>query len=321
MRIATVVVGVLSWVWLGSACGDDEPRVDAADTAEVSDLAQDSQADTSQPDGVDAEDGVDAADDVGQDATSDTVDGSDSDAVDTGAGDTDVGEPDADTSDTESDLAGDSGDDTTDTTPSLPLPGFGTISGECGVLDTELADPAPSFFVNAIDFGTDPYDQADFGLLLPDSQEMIRDGNAGGSSVMSEVFALEVLERCELATLIATETEIVYDQQGKITDILVEIDGDKVGVSVTRAVGFPFDAPYTVAQAKSILEKKLGDILISSANVSEMHRWVKQILHVLAYDAPHVESLRTAWGQIAEATRADTIIIVTVTNGADAFIY
>ncbi len=205
--------------------------------------------------------------------------------------------------------------------PSLPLAGFGAIRGACGVIDTELADPGPSFFVGGIDFGSDPYDDTDSALLTAGGREIIADGNAGGSSLMSEVFAFEVLARCELATLVKTETEVIYDTQGNITDLLVEIDGVKVGVSVTRAVGFPFDAPYTVEQATAILSKKLGDIQISTANVSDGDRWVKQILHIIAYGDAHVTSIETAWNGIDAGLRGDTIVLVTVSDGDDAFIY
>jgi len=203
---------------------------------------------------------------------------------------------------------------------SWPLAGFGAISGDCDQLDTELTEAAPSFFVNHIDFGADPYDAADLELLTEGGQIVMTTPNAGGSSVPSEAFAFELLARCEGATLLKTETEVSYDVEGKITDLLVQIDGLKVGVSVTRAVGYPKDAPYTEAQADAILDKKLGDILVSSANVSDEDRWVKQILHVIAYDSPHVASLQAAWQALPEATRADTIVIVTVSDGDDAFL-
>src|SRR5690606_13334836 len=77
----------------------------------------------------------------------------------------------------------------------LPAPGFGAISGPCGVLDDELSAPEPFFFANAIDFGADPYDDGDYALLSPGGQQMIDEGNAGGSSLLSEVFAYEVLFR------------------------------------------------------------------------------------------------------------------------------
>jgi len=246
----------------------------------------------------------DAADTAVEGDTAEPADAADLAEVD------DTVEPDGDTHTTETDVA-----------QPLPLDGFGTITGPCGFLDDELFDAAPSFFVNALDFAQNSYDIEDFDALTPHGQEMILDGNAGGSSLFSEVFAMEVLARCELATLIASETEILYDVAGKITDILVQIDGERVGVSVVRAVGFPKDAPYTVEQATTIIERKLSDILQSTANVSDEHRWVKQILSVLAYADQHVESVRTAWENLPAATRADTIIIVTVTHGADLFIY
>ncbi len=202
-----------------------------------------------------------------------------------------------------------------------PLPGFGLITGDCGFVAGELDAAAPSLYVNRIDFGSDPYDDADLDKLTEGGREILRDGNAGGSSILSEVFAYEMLARCEGAVLLKTETEIVYDVSAKITDMIVEIDGKKVGANPTRAIGFPFDAPYTVEQAKTILEKKLGDIKSSSETVSAGDRWVKQILTVFAYGEGHVVSVETAWEAIDPALRGDTIVIVTVTDGDDQFIY
>ncbi len=202
-----------------------------------------------------------------------------------------------------------------------PLPGFGEISGDCDVLDEELTSLEPAFFVNHIDFGMDPYDPEDFPKLTPGGQEIISDGNAGGSSLYSEVFSFELLARCEAASLLKTETEIIYDTQGKLTDLLVELDGLKVGVSVTRAVAFPFQNPYSVAQAKTLLEGKLSDIHVSSANVSAEDAWVKQILYVIAYGEGHAASLQEAFEQIDPAIKGDTVVMVGVSDGDDAFLY
>lgn len=202
-----------------------------------------------------------------------------------------------------------------------PTPGFGAISGACGFVAGELDSASPSLYVNHFDFGTDPYDEGDLAKLTEGGREILRDGNAGGSSILSEVFAFEMLARCDGAVLLKTETEVVYDTPAKITDMVVEIDGKKVGANPTRAVGFPFEAPYTVEQAKTILEKKLGDIKSSSETVSAEDRWVKQILTVFAYADSHIEPVETAWKSIDPALRANTIVIVTVTDGNDQFIY
>jgi hypothetical protein len=280
--------------------------------------------------GADAADGQGAA--VGSGATGDVEE--DSAEADTGGGE-DTAEP----TDTSVEDGSGSGDTTVEDTsvepdtagdtaadgsggPTLPLPGFGTITGSCGVIDGQLLSPDPSVIVNAIDFGADPWDNpADLGLLTTGGQEMVADGNAGGSSLESEIFSLEVLIRCEGATLVKTETEVVYDVPGSITDILVEIDGMKVGVSVTRAVGFPRDAAYTEATASALLTRKLTDIQESTANVSAGDRWVKQILHVIAYADQHVAAMQAAYEALEPSVKADTILWVTRSDGDDEFIY
>jgi hypothetical protein len=203
----------------------------------------------------------------------------------------------------------------------VPLAGFGVIMGSCGELDPpELVAMSPPQKVdNSLDFAMMPFDYA---ALTVGGQKIYDDGNLGGSSLYSEIFAYEVLYRCELATLLKTETEIVYTNVGgKKTDLLVEIDGLKIGVSVTRGYHFPPNTPYMVSQAQALLEDKLSDILLSSANVSAGDAWNKQILHILAYEPQHVTALQTAWGLLDPAIVADTIVLVTLTDGDDAFIY
>ena len=201
--------------------------------------------------------------------------------------------------------------------------GFGTLSGMCGVLnDPELmAASAPLVVRDTLAFERAYHDPADRPLLTAGGQRLAATPNAGGSSGLSEIFAYEQLERCERATLLKTETEITYATMGKITDMLVEIDGHKIGVSVTRAVAFPFGTPYSVAEARTLLMRKLEDIQASSANVAAADKWDKQILSYLAFDAAAGDAVAAAWAEIAPATRADTIVLVTVTDGDDQFIY
>ena len=198
--------------------------------------------------------------------------------------------------------------------------GLGVLSGECGLLDAmELESPQAFVFSNAIDLGVDGFDEA---LLTPGGMQMIAEGGLNDGSLKSEIVAYEVLARCDMASLLKTEGKIVYtDPMGKKTDILVELDGLKVGVSVVRALGFPKEDPYTVAQATTILKKKLGDIQISSANVAPEDAWVKQILSVVAYGPMHVESVLTAYDALDAQLKADTILVVTVTNGDDSLLY
>lgn len=207
-----------------------------------------------------------------------------------------------------------------DAGPQFPEPGFGAISGDCDVLDDELTQSEPSIIVSAFDF-EQGYIDADQDMLTAGGQQILEEGTAGGSSVLSEVFAFEILKRCESARLLKTETTISYDVEGKLTDFLAEIDSLKIGVSVTRAVGFPFDDPYELSQASELLQGKLSDILESTANVSNEDRWQKQILGILAYAPEHAEVLQEAWMSLDAKTRADTVVHIIVTNGDDDFIY
>ena len=201
---------------------------------------------------------------------------------------------------------------------------FGTIvSTACGTVVAELDDPTPSFHQVRLDFMMDGFDDpAERSLLTAGAQEILEEGTAGGSSALSEAFAFEVLARCEGAALIKTETEIGYDPVTSTkTDMLVEIGGTRIGVSVVRAYQFPPGSPYPVATATPILRRKLEDILESSANVVVEDDWQKQILAVIAYGDMHAESIRTAWDAMDDTVRADTIVYVVVTDGDDMALY
>lgn len=200
----------------------------------------------------------------------------------------------------------------------------GTISGTCGVLDDEILDPSPFFFDNVMTFD-EAWTSADTDRVSEGAREILMDGTAGGSSGYSEAFAFEVLHRCEGAAFVKSETEIVYDTAGSITDILVAIDGHPVGVSVTRAVTVTGACTradtYTEAVAEELLMRKLAGINESTMNVSAADRWVKQILFVFADTAAHAATLRTVWERLDPTLRADTILYVSVSEGMDAFIY
>lgn len=201
-----------------------------------------------------------------------------------------------------------------------PLDGYGDLSGMCGDIDLEdVESPSPELLENLLDFtGSPAFDPA---LLSPGGQQMYADGNLGGSSLYSEIFAYEVLWRCDGAELLKSEAEIVYAIEGKKTDLLVQIDGEKVGVSVVRAESYPEGADYPVSQAYDVLFGKLADILQSSVNVAPEDAWKKQILAVMAQTPAHADAIEQAYAMVDAATKADTIVLVTVTEGDDAFLY
>ncbi|MBL9039680.1 MAG: hypothetical protein JNG84_14280 [Archangium sp.] len=198
------------------------------------------------------------------------------------------------------------------------------VRGTCGLVAAQLTSAEPSYVEVNLDFANDGFDDpGERARLTAGARQILMEGTAGGSSGISEAFAYEVLELCEGASFVKSETTIVYDPpSSKKTDILVNIAGQKVGVSVTRAVAFPPDAGYPVTpQRVEFLEGKLDDILVSSANVVPADRWVKQLLLVMAYDQAHAQTLRTIWNGVDAMTRANTVLYVVVTDGDDRVVY
>lgn len=199
--------------------------------------------------------------------------------------------------------------------------GFGELSGMCGVLDTEITETSPSLIRARFTFARGYDDTMDRSLLTPGGQTLAATPNAGGSSALSEIFAYEQIARCEQATLLKTETQIVYDIMGKITDMLVKIDGENIGVSVTRVQTYPLGTPYELSAATTLITKKLNDIKASSMNVAETDRWRKQILAMLAWDDAAADVMEQAWVGLDPSVKADTIVVMTTTDGEDTFIY
>jgi hypothetical protein len=212
------------------------------------------------------------------------------------------------------------GQDETNDSKQLPLDGFGEISGECGVLDDQEWSVSQSFiFRNSIDFGSLVYDS---NLLSAGGLKILTDDNAGGSSLHSEIFAYEVLYRCELAELLKTEMEIEYSSpDSKMMDFLVQIDDRYVGVSVTRAFNYPPTDPCTVDKIQGLLEGKFSDILLSTPVDQPANNWVRAIMHVIAYNDQCADIVEAAYLNLTADILDQTILMVTVTNGKDNFIY
>ncbi len=199
---------------------------------------------------------------------------------------------------------------------------LGTLLGRCPALMAQLQSPLPSLVRNDLQFVMpERYERA---ALSPGGQRLFDTPNAGGSSLESEVMSFEVLHFCDGALLQATETEIRYappDDSGanSITDILVTIGGARVGVSVTRAYR-PMPMVLTEADVRALLVTKLTGVNRSSMRVLPADRWIKQILHVFVANSNVGDLVERAWATIDAPTRANTIVLLTVTRGG-GFIY
>jgi formylglycine-generating enzyme required for sulfatase activity len=197
---------------------------------------------------------------------------------------------------------------------------FASISGETGYVLVEASRLNSSIHTNQLDFGAGPSNA--YLSLLTQRAEQVTGGQGGSSAFYAQGVSYEVLNRAEGAMLLKAGPDILYtNPSGEKTDYLVSVGGTRLGVSVGRAVSYPPDTPYTLQQAQSLLTSKLQNIQLSSQNVQETDRWVKQILHVVAQSPEHVTVLQEAAQLIDFATKGNTIVYITRTDGGDSFIY
>jgi hypothetical protein len=62
-------------------------------------------------------------------------------------------------------------------------------------------------------------------------------------------------------------------------------------------------------------------VLLSADNVDLSDAWTRSMLHVIAYDSIAADAIETAHEQLSPDVRDSTLIIVTVTDGADDIVY
>lgn len=151
--------------------------------------------------------------------------------------------------------------------------------------------------------------------LCLSSMKMLKLPNAGGNSLWSEVISLEVLISVHKAKLLKTEMELEYWPLGcKITDYSIELFGDRVGVSVTRAL--KFGGIFTENDAQELLKKKLYGVNVSSKCVLRSHGWKKQILFVWA-EQPYIgDLLLSAYHNLDNEFKSNTIVYLCVCKNA-----
>ncbi|KAF9914825.1 hypothetical protein BX616_007483 [Lobosporangium transversale] len=154
-----------------------------------------------------------------------------------------------------------------------------------------------------------------------DALRMLNTPNAGGSSLLSEVLSIEMLNRCLGATLAKTEMEIRYlFAYQPITDYTITLPNLSprmhVGVSVTRA--FAFKGAYKRADCRKLLWKKLTGILASTRNVIG-ERFFKQILHVWVPNGKVARTVQATYRSLPIEVTRNTVVIISVVNARWVF--
>jgi len=142
-------------------------------------------------------------------------------------------------------------------------------------------------FLDTYDFSVkDPINQ-------PDALRSLTVANAGGKSEVSEALSIQYFYEKYAATNILLEKEVDYRFYNcKMVDFVCSIGEVRLGVSVTRAMGFPNPEKFEMENAEHLLRKKLFGLIVARNAVNKQHRFFKSILHVFC-QTPHIAELLT----------------------------
>lgn len=122
--------------------------------------------------------------------------------------------------------------------------------------------------------------------------------NAGGASEISEALSMQYMENVFNATGFVPEKEVDYWIEYKMCDYIMRVNDQNIGVSVTRAVTYPFDNEFTYEHAVRLLDKKLYGLIVAQESVNIKHQFFKSILHIWCYSAMSAQNIKKAHAEL-----------------------
>eukprot|EP00897_Mesotaenium_endlicherianum_P000978 jgi/Mesen1/10881/ME000935S10222 len=180
-------------------------------------------------------------------------------------------------------------------------------------------------------------------VLGTDATRVATEPNAGGASTVSESLSVEYFARRFGASNVVTEMEVCVpfgqsqiddgisqmsvcwqvaynNAHWKKVDYICDIYGQRVGVSVTRAMSYPDPGKFTEESARTLLYKKLYGLVVARSGVSSRHSFMKAVLHVWCETKQAALLLQSAYPAMAKdlEVEEDLILVLTVAEGLSA---
>lgn len=149
--------------------------------------------------------------------------------------------------------------------------------------------------------------------LSRDAKRSIEVDNAGGGSAISEMFSIDLYVKAFMARKVLLEMEVDYWFRCKMVDFVCYIPrypkdrmrskASRIGVSVTRAMGYPVSTEYTYEQGLRLLKKKIYGLMIARNSVVKDQAFYKSILHVWCPTPEIAYMLRRAYHELKNELR------------------
>lgn len=136
--------------------------------------------------------------------------------------------------------------------------------------------------------------------MVDEIKEVLHIQNAGGSSEISEALSMHTMKLKFHACNFIPEMAIEYSYGSKICDYITTIGNNTIGVSVTRAISYPFNEPFSLIHSTTLLYKKLMGIVIAQKNIVGKYYFDTSIIHVWCKNLEDMETIRESYIRIID---------------------
>lgn len=149
--------------------------------------------------------------------------------------------------------------------------------------------------------------------------------NAGGNSEYSEAISMHYFEHVFMGKDFILENEVQYWREFKMVDYICTISDERIGVSVTRAMGFPHSSMFGKTDAEHLLKKKINGLIMACDLVLNKHSFTKSILHVWCQNKRIADLVKEAYEEVLEIDSmelkvlCDVAVILTICDDKDIY--
>ncbi len=124
-------------------------------------------------------------------------------------------------------------------------------------------------------------------LITPESfclshtpNQILTIDNAGGNSEYSEIMSIELYIRLFNISNIVNEMDVEYYIDYKMIDFLCIHNNYNIGVSVTRAMGFPKPDVFSYRDGLRLLNRKVKGLILARNSTTDKHYFKILVLHI-----------------------------------------
>lgn len=175
--------------------------------------------------------------------------------------------------------------------------------------------------------------------------KVLNDANAGGNSIPSEAESAEMMHVMFGLYNLRSEMEVKYTHYGwKIVDYVAEIAiapntqisaenqpqraknerksshnpenaSKNIGISVTRAMGFPDESTMTGELASDLLARKINGLILARSAATDEDSFYTAVLHIWCQSRRISQLITQSWLNASDAMRDGVIVVCSVASG------